>query len=234
MLPDIIPVDTVAALTIAAGAAALAGVQPQGAGRAAIYHATSSTSHPIPLPLTFDVAAAFWSANPAPARLPLTRCERVRGRYVSAQHAWCGDAVRVCSALRSPRASSPPPPKKPHRYMRFKGEHVPTELGVQRGWRWAAVKLWVLGWALQLTGRTRERRMLTIAHKAFAIQNSLRYNKSMLTAVDNARALQAQLAPEEQAVRAVVPLAVVAASTRSTPARPPARAPARPPARPPA
>jgi hypothetical protein len=64
---DLIPADTVAALVIAA--AANAASSPD----VAIYHATSSGSHPLPIGYALDRMRRFWKKNPPPIKLPFTR-----------------------------------------------------------------------------------------------------------------------------------------------------------------
>jgi hypothetical protein len=81
---DLIPCDTVAALVIAAAAAAAADTQlslatskagssSSSSGTTTIYHASSSASHPMPIADGFSYMADYWTANPPPLRLPLTK-----------------------------------------------------------------------------------------------------------------------------------------------------------------
>jgi hypothetical protein len=89
MLLDLVPVDIVSSLILAATAAAAGGEGQRGkesgagAGVAAagegekkgvvIYHATTSSSHPLHLPEAMTYLAKFFKSNPAPVRLPFTR-----------------------------------------------------------------------------------------------------------------------------------------------------------------
>jgi hypothetical protein len=70
---DLIPADTVGAVVLAAGAAALeSSGRPQSAANLTIYHAASGHSYPCPLPYVLDVVSKFWEANPPPLLLPLS------------------------------------------------------------------------------------------------------------------------------------------------------------------
>lgn len=82
---DLIPCDTVAALVICAGAAAAAAdtaadtAQAAAAGTSGattVYHASSSASHPLPIADAFSYMAEYWTANPPPLCLPLTKYVR--------------------------------------------------------------------------------------------------------------------------------------------------------------
>lgn len=64
---DLIPADSVAALVIAA--AADTATSPT----VAIYHATSSGSHPLLIGYALDRMRRFWKDNPPPIKLPFTR-----------------------------------------------------------------------------------------------------------------------------------------------------------------
>jgi hypothetical protein len=71
-LLDLIPVDTSAALTVAAAAAASAH-GPYGEGRARVYHSASAESYPHPAPKAFEKLYHYWTANPPPYALPFRR-----------------------------------------------------------------------------------------------------------------------------------------------------------------
>ena len=81
MLMDLVPVDTVASLVLAAAAAAAVeqgqGVKAQQGATAGkgcrIYHASTSSVHPLRLPEAVSYLGKFFKANPAAVRLPLTR-----------------------------------------------------------------------------------------------------------------------------------------------------------------
>jgi hypothetical protein len=75
-IPDLIPVDTTAALTITAAASACAH-GPYGEGRARVYHSASAESYPNHAPAFFDKLHRFWTLNPPPFSLPFTRCVSV-------------------------------------------------------------------------------------------------------------------------------------------------------------
>jgi hypothetical protein len=69
---DVIPIDVVSSLVIAAGAAAAAhGAYPSSTAR--VYHACSAESHPFNSWRMFNVLQTFYSANPCPFRLPFGR-----------------------------------------------------------------------------------------------------------------------------------------------------------------
>jgi hypothetical protein len=70
---DLIPADTVGAVVVAAGAAALeSSGTAQASSKLAIYHAASGHSYPCPLPYVLDVVGRFWEVNPPPLLLPLS------------------------------------------------------------------------------------------------------------------------------------------------------------------
>lgn len=73
---DLIPCDTVAALVIAAAAAAVAEADSAGAAAptaARVYHSASSESYPLTAAYAVNEMEPFWSANPPPLRLPVTK-----------------------------------------------------------------------------------------------------------------------------------------------------------------
>lgn len=86
------------------------------------------------------------------------------------------------------------------RYVRVKGEHHPTQKGIDAGRQRAKLKLKLLGSMLLLLGKQRELQALQMALKSFSVHNSLPYNKSMVCSVENVRALQQQMTPKEQQV----------------------------------
>jgi hypothetical protein len=71
-IPDIIPVDVTAALTIAAAAGAQAH-GPYGQGHALVYHSASAESYPQYATKMFETLSKFWSSNPPVISLPFTR-----------------------------------------------------------------------------------------------------------------------------------------------------------------
>lgn len=71
-IPDLIPVDATAALTIAAAAGARAH-GPYGEGRARVYHSASAESYPQHATDMFEYLNKFWSSNPPVFSLPFTR-----------------------------------------------------------------------------------------------------------------------------------------------------------------
>lgn len=78
---DLIPGDTVASLVVTAGAAAAAAtaagstcVPGQQNGSTTIYHAASSGSYPLSVVPAFSYMHSYFKDNPAPLRLPFTRC----------------------------------------------------------------------------------------------------------------------------------------------------------------
>ncbi|WIA32702.1 hypothetical protein OEZ86_005888 [Tetradesmus obliquus] len=83
---DLIPCDTVAALVICAAAAAAAAADTAAdtaqaaaagtSGATTVYHASSSASHPLPIADAFSYMAEYWTANPPPLCLPLTKYVR--------------------------------------------------------------------------------------------------------------------------------------------------------------
>lgn len=83
-------------------------------------------------------------------------------------------------------------------YITLNGKHVPTAWGLEAGRLIALAKIWLTGCVLRLMGKPREALALSKAYKAFSVYNSPRYDRSILSAVDNVRALQAQLAPTER------------------------------------
>eukprot|EP00775_Hariotina_reticulata_P007405 gene7405-7614_t len=157
---DLIPVDTVAALVIAGGAYAAAAHSTPAAVTAArpttIFHAASAQSHPLTLRFVLETSAKFWSANPPPLVLPLTK------------------------------------------YVTFQGKHMPTTLGIQLGRIISWCKIWVLGAVLRLLGKEREARLLSTAFKAFSVYNSPRYDRSIISSVDNVRQLMDAMAEAER------------------------------------
>lgn len=69
---DLIPVDTTAALVIAAASCAAAN-GPLANGKARVFHATSAASHPRGIVEHLSLLRDFWVANPPPFCLPFTR-----------------------------------------------------------------------------------------------------------------------------------------------------------------
>lgn len=69
---DVIPVDTTAALVVAAAAGATAH-GPYHGGRARVYHAASAASYPHRAPSFFKMLHDFWNANPPPFKLPFAK-----------------------------------------------------------------------------------------------------------------------------------------------------------------
>jgi hypothetical protein len=86
---ELIPVDIVSSVIIAAGAAAAAeqkivrqlaelSLQQQGQQKVVkrevkIYHVTASATNPLSLPEAFGYMKMFFNANPPPFRLPFTK-----------------------------------------------------------------------------------------------------------------------------------------------------------------
>lgn len=97
------------------------------------------------------------------------------------------------------RANPPPLCLPASRYVSFgKGEHQPTQEGIDRGAAAAKLKIKLVGSLLKLAGKQREYKALKMGFKAFSVHNSLAYGKSIVCSVANGRALLAQMAPEER------------------------------------
>lgn len=69
---DLIPVDTVSTLIIAAAAGAAAS-GPYPADTAKVYHVASSESHPCLVTSAYETMHNFWSSSPCPTKLPFAR-----------------------------------------------------------------------------------------------------------------------------------------------------------------
>eukprot|EP00878_Enallax_costatus_P001418 GHUV01001568.1.p1 GENE.GHUV01001568.1~~GHUV01001568.1.p1 ORF type:complete len:569 (+),score=137.92 GHUV01001568.1:356-2062(+) len=97
---------------------------------------------------------------------------------------------------------NPPPLRLPLTwYPTFKSidERLePSAVYMTIGRRVTLTKIWGVSRVLSALGKSREARLLSNAYKAFGVYNSRRYDRSITCAVDNARALQGQMAPEER------------------------------------
>lgn len=87
----------------------------------------------------------------------------------------------------------------PHRYPIITGRHVPTEWGlaIQRNITYG--KVWLATKLLQLTGKSRYASSLMTSFKAFCVQNTIGYARSIISTVDNALELRDSIVPEERA-----------------------------------
>eukprot|EP00878_Enallax_costatus_P009179 GHUV01009596.1.p1 GENE.GHUV01009596.1~~GHUV01009596.1.p1 ORF type:complete len:597 (+),score=150.72 GHUV01009596.1:329-2119(+) len=95
-------------------------------------------------------------------------------------------------------ANSPPFRLPFARYITYTGKHTPTSRGLFIGRLITQLKVWAVCRLLQLTGRRRQARALSNGFKAFCVQNSFRYNKSIVSGVDNVRQLQRSIREDEQ------------------------------------
>ncbi|KAF8068243.1 fatty acyl-CoA reductase [Scenedesmus sp. PABB004] len=95
------------------------------------------------------------------------------------------------------RANPPPLCLPATRYVRMKGAHEPTQEGISRGAAAARLRIKLVGGLLKLAGKRRECRALKMGFKAFSVHNSIAYGKSIVCAVDNCRALRAQMSAKE-------------------------------------
>lgn len=85
-----------------------------------------------------------------------------------------------------------------NRYPIITGRHVPTDWGlaVQRNITYA--KVWLAATALKLSGKARYARSLLTSFKAFCVQNTIGYARSIVSTVDNALTLRDSIVPEER------------------------------------
>jgi len=72
----------------------------------------------------------------------------------------------------------------------FEREHKPYDWGIMLGRCIAWVKILGICTLLQAVGKKREATLLKNAYAAFSIYNTQRYDRSILSSVDNARALR--------------------------------------------
>lgn len=75
----------------------------------------------------------------------------------------------------------------------FEGEHRATAWGAALGRAIAWVKILGMGAVLRAMGKQREARILSNAFTAFSVYNSPRYDRSILSAVDNCLALRVRV-----------------------------------------
>lgn len=85
------------------------------------------------------------------------------------------------------------------RYPVISGRHVPTDWGlaVQRNITYG--KVWLAAKLLELTGRSRYATRLMTSFKAFCVQNTPGYARSIISCVDNAIELRESIVQEERA-----------------------------------
>lgn len=76
------------------------------------------------------------------------------------------------------------------RYPVFESEHKPYDWGISLGRCIAWVKILGLCTLLRAVGKSREAMLLKNAYTAFSVYNTPRYDRSILSAVDNAAALR--------------------------------------------
>jgi hypothetical protein len=81
-------------------------------------------------------------------------------------------------------------PARACRYPVFDAEHKPADWGIALGRCIAWVKILGLCGLLQALGKRREATLLKNAYTAFSVYNTPRYDRSILSAVDNAEALR--------------------------------------------
>lgn len=72
----------------------------------------------------------------------------------------------------------------------FEKEHKAFDWGIALGRGIAWVKIWGLSALMRTVGKTREATLLQNAYTAFSVYNTPRYDRSILSAVDNAIALR--------------------------------------------
>lgn len=71
---DLIPMDVVTSLVIAAAASGTStAASGYPGGRARVYHAASAESHPVSITTIFEFIQHFYTTNPSPLRLPMAR-----------------------------------------------------------------------------------------------------------------------------------------------------------------
>lgn len=88
-------------------------------------------------------------------------------------------------------------------YPVFESEHTPTSWGISLGRCIAWVKILGVCALFRAVGKSREAVLLKNAYTAFSVYNAPRYDRSILSAVDNAIALGVRL--DTRAVGTVVP-----------------------------
>lgn len=98
-----------------------------------------------------------------------------------------------------PLCVSPAHPQNPHRYPVISGRHVPTEWGLAIQRQITFAKVWLATKLMQLTGNSRHASKLMTSFKAFCVQNTIGYARSIVSCVDNALELRESIVPEEQA-----------------------------------
>jgi hypothetical protein len=95
-----------------------------------------------------------------------------------------------------------PPASRPAStsYPLFEQEHKPTGWGIALGRAITWTKIWAICGVLKVLGKTKEARMLTNAYTAFTVYNTPRYDRSILSAVDNGLALRVSACSEAAAL----------------------------------
>ena len=78
----------------------------------------------------------------------------------------------------------------PCRYPTFEREHRAFDWGIALGRGIAWVKILGISMLMRAVGKTREATLLQNAYTAFSVYNTPRYDRSILSAVDNAAALR--------------------------------------------